>query len=155
MSAVSIALANKMSHENYAILSSIKEQYCKSCLDVWVINSHNSEVVVISTCKHWLRLWQVIVVMKPKLTLRVLKPGITRSMPWLLMPWLNVFLGYQQSWFGLFRVNRWLCLTKKNFTYLCHLNVKIWSKIQMHSAVFLKINLGLRNVHTMGKEHGV
>ena len=48
----------------------------------------------------------------------------TRSMLWLLMPWLLAYPGHQQPWYWLHRVNRLLSSTKRYFNYLQHLSVE-------------------------------
>ena len=61
------------------------------------------------------------------LTLNVRGPsylGVTRSISWLLMPWLLTSPGHQQPWYWLCRICKsWSYLTK-DFKYLCYVNVE-------------------------------
>ena len=66
------------------------------------------------------------------LTLNVRGPsylGLTRSISWLLMPWLLTSPGHQQPWYWLHRICRSLSYLRKNFKYLCHINVEEWHKM--------------------------
>ena len=86
-------------------------------------------------------------------TLLVLKPeysGITRSIPCLLMAWLLVSPGQQQSWFWWYRIKGPLSLMRKNFNYLCHLSIEKWKKIQIYFLCFLKNNFNLTRVNICG-----
>ena len=61
------------------------------------------------------------------LTLKVRGPsylGLTRSISWLLMPWLLTSPGHQQPWHWLCRICRSWSYLKKDFKYLCHINVE-------------------------------
>ena len=55
--------------------------------------------------------------------------GLTRSISWLLMPWLLTLPGYQQPWYWLCRIGRFLSYLRKDFNYLCHINVEKWHKM--------------------------
>ena len=60
------------------------------------------------------------------LTLNVRGPsylGLTRSIPWLLMPWLLTSQGHQQPWYWLCIICRFWSYLRKNLKYLCHINV--------------------------------
>ena len=62
-----------------------------------------------------------------KLTLNVWGPsylGLTRSISWLLMPWLLTSPGHQQSWYWLCRICRSWSYLRKDFKYMCHINVE-------------------------------
>ena len=50
--------------------------------------------------------------------------GLTRSISWLLMPWLLASPGHQQPWYGLCRIGRSLFYLRKGFNNLCHFNVE-------------------------------
>ena len=66
------------------------------------------------------------------LTLNVRGPsylGWTRSVSWLLMPWLLTSPGHQQSWYWLCRICRSWSYMRKDFKYLCHINVELWHKM--------------------------
>ena len=61
------------------------------------------------------------------LTLNVRGPsylGLTRSISWLLMPWLLTLPGHQQPWYWLYRICRSLSYLRKDFKYLCPINVE-------------------------------
>ena len=60
------------------------------------------------------------------LTLNVRGPsllGLTRSISWLLMPWRLTSPGHQQPWYWLYRICRSLSYLRKDFEYLCHINM--------------------------------
>ena len=44
----------------------------------------------------------------------------------LLMPWLLVSPGHQQTWCWLFEIGKSLSYTRKDSNYLCHISVKEW-----------------------------
>ena len=59
--------------------------------------------------------------MKVILTLNVRGPsylGLTRSISWLLMPWLLMSPGHQQPWYWLCWIGRFLSYLRKDFNYL-------------------------------------
>ena len=63
------------------------------------------------------------------LTYLVLKPKYfiqSRSIPWLLMPWLFVLPGHQQPWYWMCRINGSLSSTRKDFNYLRHIRIVKW-----------------------------
>ena len=71
----------------------------------------------------------------PKLTLNGRGPiwlGLTRSISWLLMPWLLVSPGHQQPWYWLYRIGRSLSYSRRNFNYLCLISVEEWHKMQIY-----------------------
>ena len=55
--------------------------------------------------------------------------GLTRSISWLLMPWLLTSPGHQQPWCWLYRICRYLSYLRKDFKYLCHINVEEWHQM--------------------------
>ena len=62
-----------------------------------------------------------------ELTLSVLKTeysGVTRSIPWLLMPWLLASPGHQKPCYWQCRKSGSLSCMRKDFNYLCHLNIE-------------------------------
>ena len=66
------------------------------------------------------------------LTLNVRGPsylGLTRSMSWLLMPWLLTSPGHQQPWYWLYRICRSFSYLRK---CLCQINVEEWHKMQIY-----------------------
>ena len=69
------------------------------------------------------------------LTLNVRGPsylGLTRSISWPLMPWLLTSPGHQQPLYWLCRIGRFLSYLRKDFKYLCHINVEKWHKMQIY-----------------------
>ena len=70
-----------------------------------------------------------------KLTLNVRGPsylGLTRSISWLLMPWLLTSPGHQQPWYWLCRIDRFLSYLRKDFNYLRRINVEKWHKMSIY-----------------------
>ena len=66
------------------------------------------------------------------LTLNVRGPsylGLTRSISWVLMPWLLASPGHQQPWYWLCRMGRSLSYLRKDFNHLYHINVEKWHKM--------------------------
>ena len=66
------------------------------------------------------------------LTLNVRGPsylGLTRSISWLLMPWLLTSPGHQQPWYWLYGIFRFFSYLRKCFKYLCQINVEEWHKM--------------------------
>ena len=59
-------------------------------------------------------------------------PGLTRSISWLLMPWLLTSPGHQQPWYWLYRICRSFSYLRKCFKYLCQINVVEWHKMQIN-----------------------
>ena len=69
------------------------------------------------------------------LTLSVRGPsylGLTRSISWLLMPWLLTSPGHQQPWYWLYRICWSFSYLRKDFKYLCHINVEEWHKLWIY-----------------------
>ena len=58
--------------------------------------------------------------------------GLTRSISWLLMPWLLTSPGHQQLWHWLYKMCRSFSYLKKYFKYLCRINVEEWHKMQIY-----------------------
>ena len=66
------------------------------------------------------------------LTLNVRGPSyvdLTRSISWLLKPWLLRSPGHQQPWYWLCRIGRFLSYLRKDFNYLHRINVEKWHKM--------------------------
>ena len=66
---------------------------------------------------------------KELLTLNMRGPsylGLTRSISWLLMPWLLTLPGHQQPWYWLYRICRSFSFLGKDFKYMCQINVEEW-----------------------------
>ena len=78
----------------------------------------------------WLVYWCIYVSFSlNELTLNVRGPsylGLPRSISWLLMPWLLTSPGHQQPWYWLCRIGRFLSYLRKDFKYLCCINVEKW-----------------------------
>ena len=55
--------------------------------------------------------------------------GLTRSISWLLMPWLLTSPGHQQPWYWLCRIGGFLSYFRKDFKYLRRINVEKWHKM--------------------------
>ena len=61
--------------------------------------------------------------MKPILTLNMQGPsnlGLTRSISWLLMPWLLASPEHQHPWYWLWRIDRFLSYLRMDFNCPCH-----------------------------------
>ena len=50
--------------------------------------------------------------------------GLTRSISWLLMPWLLASPGHQYPWYWPCRIGRSIPYWREYFTYLCHVNME-------------------------------
>ena len=55
--------------------------------------------------------------------------GLTRSISWLLMPGLLTSPGHQQPWYWLYKICRSCSYLRKDFKYLCQINVEEWHKM--------------------------
>ena len=53
-------------------------------------------------------------------------PGLTRSIQWLLMPWLLAWPGHQHPGYWPCKIGRSLSSTRKGFNYLCHISMVEW-----------------------------
>ena len=53
-------------------------------------------------------------------------------MSWLLMLWLLSSPGHQQPWYWLCRIGRFFSYWRKDFNYLCHINMDEWHKMQIY-----------------------
>ena len=58
--------------------------------------------------------------------------GLTRSISWLLMPWVLMSPGHQQPWYWLYRICTSFSYLRKDFKYLCQINVEEWHKMQIY-----------------------
>ena len=66
------------------------------------------------------------------LTLNVRGPsylGLTRSISWLLMPWLFTSPGHQQPWYWLCRICWPWSYMRNDFRHLCLINGELWQKV--------------------------
>ena len=59
---------------------------------------------------------------------------ITRSIPWLLMPWLLASPGHKHTLYWICRIKGFLCSVRMTFKYQCHL------RIEKYICMFSKIN---------------
>ena len=55
--------------------------------------------------------------------------GLTRSISWLLMPWL---LTSPEPWYWLCRIGRFLSYLMKDFNYMPRINVEKWCKMKIY-----------------------
>ena len=55
--------------------------------------------------------------------------SLTRSISWLLMPWLLASPGHQQPWYWLCKKGKSWFHTRKDFNYLWHVSVEEWHKM--------------------------
>ena len=55
--------------------------------------------------------------------------GLTRSISWLLMPWLPTSPGHQQPWYWLCGISSFLSYLRNDFNYLRRTNVEKWHKM--------------------------
>ena len=70
-----------------------------------------------------------------ELTLDVRGPSYlldSRSISWLLMPWLLASPGHQHPWYWPCRIGRSVPYLRKDFNYLCHINVEEWHKMWIY-----------------------
>ena len=73
--------------------------------------------------------------------------SLTRSISWLLMPWLLVSPGHQHPWYWLCRIGQSLSYLRKDFNYLGHVNVEEWHKcIYIYMFLFILKNLAHRGL---------
>ena len=68
----------------------------------------------------------------------------SRSIPWLLMPWLLVSPGHQQPWYWLHTKNRSLSTMRNDFNYLCHVSVEKYRK-HKHISTFCGNKFNMTN----------
>ena len=66
------------------------------------------------------------------LTLDVQGRSLTRSILWLLMPWLLASPGHQQPRYWLCNISKSWSYTGKDFNYLWHIIVEEWLKIHVY-----------------------
>ena len=55
--------------------------------------------------------------------------GLTRSISWLLMPWLLTSPGHQQPWYWLCKISKSCSYTRKDFNYLWYVSMEEWHKM--------------------------
>ena len=55
--------------------------------------------------------------------------GLTSPISLLLMSWLLTLPGHQQQWYWLCRICRSRSYLRKDFKYMCHINVGWWHKM--------------------------
>ena len=72
---------------------------------------------------------------KENLTLHVRGPSylsLTRSISWLLIPWLLTSPEHQQQCYWLYRLCRYFSYSRNDFEYMCQINVEEWHKMQLY-----------------------
>ena len=57
---------------------------------------------------------------------------LTRSISWLLKPWLLTSPGHQQPYYWLCRICRSWSYLGKDFKYMCHINEELWHKMWIY-----------------------
>ena len=110
---------------------------------IWILmtrSGHNfarhGSLAVVACANLWL-VWLISfhVTATKTLILKVRGPsylGLTRSISWLLMPWLLTSPGHQQPWYWLCRICRSWSSLGKDFKNLCQINVEEWHKMQIY-----------------------
>ena len=56
----------------------------------------------------------------------------TKSIPWLLMPWLLALPGHEQPWLWNCKINRSLLTMSKYWNHLHRLTIQKWQKMQIY-----------------------
>ena len=56
----------------------------------------------------------------------------TRSISWLLIPWLLALPGHQHRWHWLCRIGTFLSYLRKDFNHLCHVNGEEWQDLYIY-----------------------
>ena len=64
------------------------------------------------------------------------------------MPWLLTSPGHQQPWYWLCRICKSWSYLRKDFKYLCHINVEKWHKMQIYVYVPSE-NLACRGLNVL------
>ena len=77
---------------------------------------HWNEGIVLTRNRNYIHLYEWAIYREVYL-------GLTRSISWLLMPWLLTSPGHQQPWYWLCRICKSWFYLRKNFKYLCHIYV--------------------------------
>ena len=101
--------------------------YCSEPVPLWPVTDGLPSRRYINA-DTWCFIWCWMV----NLTLNVRGPrylGLTRSLSWLLMPWLLTSPGHQQPWYWLCRIGRLLSYLRKDLKYLRRINVEKWHKM--------------------------
>ena len=96
------------------------------CRWLSMVSANERRDYVCNLLSHWLRPC-LAVDRKQVLTLNMQGPSylsLTWSISWLLMPWLLTSPGHQQPWYWLCRICRFWSYLRKDFKYLCHINVE-------------------------------
>ena len=112
-----------------SVYQTLRSWWCHCCEDsnIYWMNSHSSLMMRSHQKgkKCWLKMGLC-------LTLYMQGPsylGLTRSISWLLMPWLLTSPGHQPPWYWLCGIGRFLSYLRKNFNNLRHINVAKWHKM--------------------------
>ena len=88
-------------------------------------------------------------------------PILTRSISWLLMPWLLASPSHQQPWYWLCKLGRSVSAMRKDFNYLCYISVEECK----YMFIFLLKNLAckelkdssatIKNINPSGADSGI
>ena len=84
------------------------------------------------------------------LTLNVRGPSylrLTRSISWLLMPWLLTLQDISSHDIDYIEIFRSFSYSRKCFKYLCQINVEEWHKIQIYMFMFPQKNLARKELN--------
>ena len=114
---------------------SLSLAWSKSCLPIFLVKqgARASAAIVLTSFSQNIRFPRIFWFqhqkgwLKKTLTLNMRGRsylGLTRSISWLLMPWLLTSPGHQQSWYWLCRICKSWSYLRKDFKYLCHINVE-------------------------------
>ena len=90
----------------------------KTNFDVWMILQKH---VLSFKCNDFLRMANLKAIS--------FSATLTRSLSWLLMPWLLASPGHQQPWYWLCRIGRSLSYSRRSFNYLSLISVEEWHKM--------------------------
>ena len=116
---------------------SVTKKQCRA--DSRFVHSQCETALLCNRVSHWLGTslnsalqWVVdflttsLIIFLPKLIPNMRGPsylGLTRSILWLLMPWLLASPGHQQPWYWLCKISKSWSYTRKDFNYL---NMSVW-----------------------------
>ena len=84
--------------------------------------------------------------------------GFIRTISWLLMPWLLTSSGHQQQWYWLYRICWSFSYVRKDFKYLCQIDLEEWHEDikWKYMFMFLLKNLACKglSIETASMLHG-
>ena len=105
----------------------LDQHWLRRWLDAWASVSHMHKNGCSSWCECSFLITSNLFQFAFCLTLNVRVPSyldLTRSISWLLMPWLLVSPGHQQPWYWLCRICKSWSYLRKDFKYMCQINVE-------------------------------